>query len=399
MSAAIVDAGGSAVSGTTSSSQKLVIDTSTSKNQSVDAQTDDANGALALVLSSMTDTADGVHAGTGNDKITKSTTPVFSGHFGAGKTWTSNGDVFQFSVQNLAGDVIDLSPTLGSGSSNWTSANWSTPLANDALYIAKARILDAAGNVLSTRQQAFALDKTAPSLQFTETVKDISIEGSGFSNGMIVSKFSLSSNEAVHYTLKSGNQVLAQGDYTGAAGSTNQTITGSFEAGTFVVSYTDLAGNTSEYTHTSKLVFNNVALTTALPTHGYTAPPAPQQALGTIGTIRMAATQASLDLSAIVADSKIHNHIDMADPAAQQLTLNLNDVLSLGASNSFRVNDLLQIRVDGGNNDRVQFKDRSAWAVASPTVDIGSDHYTLYTSHDAQLHMVEVLIQQGIQVS
>ena len=386
----IVDAGGTQVSGTTQAIKALVVDTSVSKNQTPAAQAEDANSALQLLSMDMADT----------DKITNSTTPAFNGTFGSGKTWTSNGDIFKFEIHDLAGHVIDLSPQLSNGSNSWTSAAWTNPLTTDGTYIAKASILDAAGNVLNTVQQAFTLDKTAPSLLFTETVKDIALEGSAFSNGLTVSRFSLSSNEAVHYTIKTGSTLLAEGDYNGSATYTNNTINGSFNAGEFTVIYTDAAGNTSQYTNTDrKLVFSNIILTTSAPTHGYTDLPTPLGKLGAVGTIKLDTADQMLDLTSIIGNGQLHNHIDMSPSGSQHLTLNLNDVLHLGAVNSFRVDDLLQFRVDGGTNDTVVFKDRSAWALEPTTVDIGANHYAVYSSYDTNHHLVEVMVQQGIQIS
>lgn len=385
----IVDAGGTAVVGTTPTSQKISIDTSASKNQSLTTQNEDTNSTLVLVLSSMTDT------GISNDS-----SPVFSGTFGTDKTWTTNGDAFKFQVQNRqTGEIIDLSPSLANGSSSWTSADWTQPLSADGLYIAKARIVDLAGNVLSVSQQAFALDKTAPSLLFTQSIKDITLEGSGFSDGLTVSTFTLSSNEAVHYTIKSGTTILAEGDYTGLAATTNNTISGSFDAGTFTVIYTDIAGNTSSYTHASKLVFNSVAVTTVAPTHGYTDLPTPLNTLGSVGLLNLSASSPTLDLSTVIADGKMHNQVDMTAAGSQSLSLNLNDVLSMGVVNSFQKNDLLQLRVDGESSDSLLFKDRDAWSVSTIPVTLDNHAYTIYTSYDTNHHLVEVMVQQGIQVS
>lgn len=397
----IVDAGGTVVSGTSSVTQKIAIDTSASKNQGLAGASDDANGKLGLVLTSMTDTANGYHSATSSDKITNNAAPVFSGHFGVGKTWSLNGDQLRLQVQNrLTGEAMDLNPSLVNGNSSWTSAAWTTPLTTSGIYIAKASVLDAAGNVLNTTQQAFALDKVAPSLQFTETVKDITLEGSGFSNGLTVSRFTLSSNEFVHYTIKNGDTVLAEGDYSGLATTTNNTISGSFDAGTFSVTYTDIAGNTSNYTHASKLVFNSVAITTTAPTHGYTDLPAPLEVLGPVGILQLTASSPSLDLTHVIGEGKLHNQVDMTAAGAQRLTLNLNDVLSVGVANSFLKNDLLQLRVDGDSSDSLVFKDRDAWNVAtSPVVTLDSHSYTVYTSYDTNQHLVEVLVQQGIVVS
>ena len=194
--------------------------------------------------------------------------------------------------------------------------------------------------------------------------------------------------------------MLAEGDYSGLATATSNTISGSFDAGTFSVTYTDIAGNTSNYTHASKLVFNSVAITTTAPTHGYTDLPAPLEVLGPVGILQLNASSPSLDLTNVIGEGKLHNQVDMTAAGAQRLTLNLNDVLSVGIANSFLKNDLLQLRVDGDSSDSLVFKDRDAWNVAtSPVVTLDSHSYTVYTSYDTNQHLVEVLVQQGIVVS
>ena len=407
LTTSIVDAGGTQVTGTTAQHQALAIDTSASKNQSLTAQSDDANSALTLVLTNMTDSADGVHASTASDKITGSTSPVFSGTFGTGKSWSGNGDVFKLQVQNLqTGAVTDISPTLSNGNATWTSANWTTPLSADGLYLAKASILDAAGNVLSMVQQAFAVDHTAPSLQYTQTVRDITLTGDSYTGGQTVTNFALSSSEAVHYIIKSGNSVLAEGDYSGQASTTANTIKSqTFAPGSFTVIYTDAAGNSSTYTNTNTLDFiSDLPVKTSLPTHGYTPVLTPQATIGSFGMLSLNTADQTLDLTSVIGDGQLHNHIDMSASGAQHLSLNLNDVLSLGVVNSFQWpdmprSDLLQLRVDGDSSDTLVFKDREAWSVATSTVHVGNNDYFLYTSHDSHGALVEVLVQQGILTS
>lgn len=390
LSASIVDVAGNTVKDTAVASQKLAIDTSTSKNRGLSATNDDANAALALVLTGMTDT------GTAGDRITNTPQPSFNGHFGSGKAWSVNGDSFQFQVYKLDGTLVMSKGSIASDGRTWTSGDWGSTTLSDGTYIAKASITDAAGNVIDMAQQAFAVDHTAPSLQSNGTPLDIVLLGNLTQGG--VSEFKLSSNEAVRYVIKYDSTTLTA-DYNGTANnSTGLVVNGSFEAGAFSVEYMDAAGNSSKYVNESKLVFNNVTVTTSDPTHGFTSLPDVNATAGSIG--KLTVTDPTLDLTAVIGNGNaLHNHIDMSAAGPQQVRLNLNDVLSLGVSNSFRHNDLLELRIDGGIDDSVVFKDRSAWTVDATVVDIGNSHYALYTSHDSHGAVVEVLVQQGILTS
>lgn len=395
LQASIVDPAGTQVRGTNVQSQTLWVDTSFSQNIDNGKLVMDPNAGLEVRIDNMTDTG-----GSNNDRITKEPQPVFSGNFGNGKNWTDNEDRLKFQIFDLQGHLLpgSASAAVSSDKASWSTGSWSSPL-SEGTYIAKAFITDTAGNVLSVDQKAFAVDRTAPSLEFSQSIQDIRLVGNAFDNGLTVTYFSLSSNEAVHYTIKSGNSVLAEGNYSGSATTSTSTINGSFNAGEFTVIYTDAAGNTSSYTHGSKLVFNNVAVTTSTPTHGYSALPAPLDKLDAVGTIQLTTADQALDLTSIIGNSEFHNHVDMSASGSQHLSLNLNDVLNLGVVNSFRLDNLIQMRVDGSSSDTLVFKDRSAWEVSSSTVDIGANHYNLYTSYDATHHLVEVMVQQGIQVS
>jgi hypothetical protein len=402
LSASIVDAGGNTVKDTTVANQKLAVDTSASKNHGLTSTGDDANAALTLVLTGMSDSADGFRLSTGSDRITNTPRPSFSGHFGSGKTWSANGDSFQFQVYKPDGTLVMGQSSIASDGKSWSSGDWGSTALNDGTYIARTSITDAAGNVISMQQQTFAVDQTAPSLQSTQSLRDITLTGDSYSGGQTVSNLALSSNEAVHYVIQSGNTVLAEGDYTGQAATTANTIPSRvFAPGAFTVTYTDTAGNTSSYTNSIELNFTaDTAVKTAAPSQTFTPLPNPNQALGSIGKITLGTTNPLLDLCTVIGSGKeLHNHIDMSAAGSQQVSLNLNDVLSLGVSNSFRLDGLPQLRIDGGIDDSVVFKDRSAWSVAASGVDIGASHYNLYTSHDSHGALLEVLIAHGVQVS
>ena len=123
--------------------------------------------------------------------------------------------------------------------------------------------------------------------------------------------------------------------------------------------------------------------------------------LGNIGGFTLGADQA-LDLTSLINDlttapntapTVARNHFDMTGSSAQSLLLNLNDVLSLGVSNSFFKDDLVQIRITGGSNDRVVIEDKSAWFVPT-TVTVGGTDYQVYKTGQA-----EIFVQQGILIA
>jgi len=400
--AAIVDAAGNTVKDSVTVSQKIAVDSSISKNHSLSATTDDANSSLSLVMLNMTDSADGFHASTSSDKITSNPHPSFSGNFGIGNSWSTNSDNFQLQIYKQDGTLVASKGSIASNGKSWTLGDWGNTTLTDGMYIAKASITDTAGNVLSMVQQTFAVDQTAPSLQYTQTLRDITLTGDSYTGGQTVSNFSLSSNEAMHYVIKTGDSILAEGDYTGLASTTSNIIKSQvFAPGTFTVLYTDTAGNTSSYTNAIELHFTaDTAVKTAIPNQTYITASNPNLTLGSIGKLTLDATNPALDLTAVINNgNELHNHIDMGTSGSQQVSLNLNDVLILGVNNSFKADGLQQLRIDGNMEDRVMFKDRSAWTLETSSVDIGNGHYTLYTSHDSHGVLLEVLIAQGIQVS
>lgn len=392
----IVDAGGTQVSGTTQAIKALVVDTSVSKNQTPAAQAEDANSALQLLSMDMADT----------DKITNSTTPVFNGNFGFGKTWTSNGDIFKFEIHDLAGHVIDLSPQLSNGSNSWTSAAWTNPLTTDGTYIAKASILDAAGNVLSTVQQSFVLDHTVPKLKLSDK-SDLDTD----TQVRTFSSFGIYCDEAVSYTIQTPSKTtpgtydtLVTGTYSSIDSPPAPRMDGTFAKGELRIIYTDVAGNSNLYENSETWSFHNLPISSVTPPATYQPTPTQPAKLGAIGTIQLTSTDQTLDLTSIIGDGKLHNHVDMTASGPQHLTLNLNDVLSMGVVNSFQLldrqrSDVLQLRVDGDSSDSVVFKDRDAWSVATSPVIMNSHSYAVYSSYDTNHHLVEVMVQQGIQIS
>lgn len=333
---------------------------------------------------------------TDADWITSDTTPTFNGRFGAEQTWTHNGDRFRFQIFNANGEKVmeaDES-TITSDKASWTATASSL---TDGAYVARAIITTATGHVLSQDQQAFVIDHTAASCRAGEDVRMTLNLAQG---GSVVTSFSLSSNEAVSYTIRDGSgNLLTQGHYNGSATEgTPPVINGSFAAGNFKITYTDMAGNTSTYTNDTTLVFNNVPVTTITRPGEFQLGTNPSAPLGGIGTYRLAEGQ-TLDLSHIMVDAQqhpvLHNTLDMSHISAQTLSLSLDDVLNVGVVNSFLSDDRVQLMVSGDGQDRLHFEDLTAWK-ARTDVSVNGLHYWSYVSTHEQ---AEVLVQQAIAVS
>lgn len=383
LEAQLVDPRGQFVSQTHGASQSLEIDTSVSKTATGESA---PNAAVQLKLLNMTPDTQ-----TDTDWVTSHTTPTFNGNFGTDRTWTRNGDVFKIQIFNTLGDLVSEfgDAAIASNNMGWSSGAPAKALA-DGTYLARALATDSAGNVISQDQHAFVIDATAPS------IKAISIQGN-FATG-IVSSLALATNEPVHYTITSGEGRSISSDYNGVAATLGDVINGTFEIGQFQISLRDTAGNVSTLSNSSKLIFNNIHLSTATDPSYQNASNIAQP--GTIGTYSLKEAE-DLDLSALILNAEqnpgLHNTLDMLSSAsAQRLSLSLNDVLSVGVRNSFQTDGRVQVLVKGNSNDSLSFEDLTAWNMAQTTDTVlGGVHYRSYLSHDG---LAEVLVQQGMLV-
>lgn len=387
LEAQLVDPSGAPVSKTHSDSQALQVDTSVRKTVNGES---DPNADLQLsALNMLPDTQ------IAGDWFTNSTTPAFSGDFGSGKAWSSNGDLFRFQIFNARGELVTEAneAVMDNSKSTWSSGALNAPL-TDGTYLARAIITDLAGNVISQEQHALVIDHTPPGCS---PERDFSIVGSSISGGGTrVTQFTLTPQESVTYTISKAGTVVASGHYDGTGGSTGQFLIGTYTTGQLQISFTDTAGNVSSFNSETLYDFSNrVEVVLGAKSAGYVQTPNLQN-LGSFG-IHTLQEGESLDLSTLILDAKlnpmVHNTLDMlSDSSAQSLSLSLNDVLSVGVCNSFINDGRVQLLVKGHVNDTVNFEDLTAWHNPVDTM-LNGVHYRQYVSTN---DLAEVLIQQDV---
>lgn len=381
LEASIADPSGTLISTSEPTSQLVRIDTSasTTSGGANSGGSVNPNAKLQLAITGMTPDTN-----VASDWIGLAKKPTFNGNFGNQKSWTDNGDVFSFQVFDSAGQLKASANKSVIAADN---SSWTAPLTSDladGIYVARSTVTDVAGNLLSSDQQAFQVDSAKPNIDIVK----FSATGTG-----VLSKLELAFTEYVTYTITAGSNIFNGSSDSQAP---KPTYNGTFAAGDFSIAITDLAGNVSTFKNESSWTLNALQLTTN------TLPSKPNlDLLGNIGGFTLGADQA-LDLTSLINDlttapntapTVARNHFDMTGSSAQSLLLNLNDVLSLGVSNSFFKDDLVQIRITGGSNDRVVIEDKSAWFVPT-TVTVGGTDYQVYKTGQA-----EIFVQQGILIA
>lgn len=393
--ASIVDATGTQVSGTSIKTKILRVDTSFSQNIDDSGLTVDANAGVQLSIAIMTDTDN-----SNTDWITNKTQPVFSGSFGTNKNWTNNSDSFKFQIFDTQGHLVAGTPKAepSSNNSNWSAQIWNTTLP-DGTYVAQAIATDVTGNVLSVSQQAFAVDHSAPNL----TLEKVSSTATNSSTST-VSYLGFSFDEAVQFTIQPSTGATISSQYTGTSSVIDSAINGTFKPGELKVTYTDYAGNTNTYSNTEIWVLNDLRvhlITSKLYTPTLLPSNVPR---GSMGSYSLTLEGQTLDLTSLTEasqNSARHNQIDMSSTGTQHLILNLNDVLSVGVTNSFTMDNRIQLRVDGDSHDTLSFKDVSTTAWTQTTsVTLDGIAYDRYISHDANfMDLAEVLVQHGVTIT
>ena len=405
--ASIVDKAGNAVS--VSASQVVTIDTSPSQNSDPsnpgNAPAQDSNVSLNLNIEKMSsDTANTTMSGTDKDWITSNKNPIFSGSFGS-FAFDSSNDNITFQLLSSDGKLIkDSSSILLSDKKSWsTAAELTGSGLDDGVYYSRVLITDKAGNVVSTDTQKFLIDTK---IDFAEAGNKYDINGN-------ISVFTFVMKESVAYEFYSIN---ANKQYVKINGFDGVYQGGPFEITTqqaygkdgFAVKITDASGNVNFYYNAyqnNDSVVNQKIIFSADP------------AFTTVNTIKAGsmATYAisentPFDLSKLVdtspkpGDSLIHNEISMTGNGVQQLSLHLNDVLSLGAVNSFDTSPSyagdVQMRIKGdsqnGAQDKVTLLDSSVWTNTKTTVTLDDNiQYQVFTANNGT---VDLFIQSNLQI-
>ena len=96
----------------------------------------------------------------------------------------------------------------------------------------------------------------------------------------------------------------------------------------------------------------------------------------------------------------IHNEISMTGNGVQQLALRLNDVLNLGATNSFDTANHVQMRIKGdtqnGAQDKVTLLDSAVWTKTGTSVSLDDNiQYQVFTANNGT---VDLFVQSGVQI-
>lgn len=379
----IVDPAGSSVSPVVNSI--ISIDTS---QRNTASGVEDKNAKILIDLISILNSSDtSADTGVPNDWVTNNKLLKFTGNFGqtngVENRWTPDaGSLFTFQVFDQQGVVKASADDKAINSFNTMWATGLTAPLADGIYVARAMVTDAAGNVMSMDQQRFVVDTTLPenTVSYSATDKD------SVSN---VSKLMLTFNEIATYTITAGTSTYS------SSATPNPSITGTFNAGEFFIESTDRAGNlSSSFANPKTWKFDNIQVQISMPAISNSL-----SVLGEIGTYTLGLNE-TIDLSKLVEDARlstpaVRNTFDMSGTSAQSLMVGINDVLSLGVGYSFTDQDFSQLLIKGGADDRVRFKEASSvWTLQNVTANIGSVNYSVYSNID---NHAQVLVAETIR--
>lgn len=418
LKAQIVDGAGNAVTGShTLATQDVVINT---------------NLALSPSITAMV-----VDSGTPNDHITNDTTPTFSGTLGS--PWNSAaGDAFKVQVFDNNGQLIGQygSEILAADKTTWTTTDTAFGALADGLYTVRAEVTNSAGDLLSMDQHNFMVDTVVNALVTTTTVNNTST----------IQSININPHEAVSYSFTNDPtdlNSLAQGTYNNTASdpvSLSFKHSGTFAAGTstqtgeFHLTLTDIAGNTvlTDTLHSSDPLLgadptadaSTYSLTNGTSTYvingiskvnidsDLSILPVPDVThAGVVGQYTLDSNTPALDLSTLInkttagtlpSTTVACDQVDMSATGTQELTLKLNDVLSLGVINAFDTannrNGHVQFAVNGDSTDKLHLTELSLWSDAGATFAMNGHTYSVYHAQYNSME-VDLFVQQGITVS
>lgn len=393
LEAKLVDLAGNVVS--TPAEQLLRIDGSSSKNTPTvagDVLVADPNATAIPLLTSINGNK------TSGDWFTKITLPAFSGSLN--QKWIDNTDILKIQIFDLDGHLLATNAqVVQAGANTWsTPAGWIGNNLADGTYVTKVSVEDIAGNVIGVHQRIFEVDTTVNA--------SAKYGGTLHLNSPVVTSIDITGNERVSYLIHAGNSAEITGIYDGTSKTLASIAPGTYNAGDFWIKFTDDQGNTTTESFSYPINFNSNTVKT-LASSTYTAHDL--STTGPIGSYNM--TEPMLDLSNLInyqaqtGQTVAINQVSMQDPGAQHLTLNLNDVLSLGVSNSFistgQFKDTLQMRIMGGSEDTLTIENLTTdWTpVPTTTLQQFDGHtYRIYTAHNGSNGLVELFVEQSIQI-
>ena len=230
--------------------------------------------------------------------------------------------------------------------------------------------------------------------------------------GISRSDIKITVKEAVHYKVWNPvtATIYAEGNITDDAAvdtiaqknGIDAPITGTFSAGQFQILLSDKAGNSLNYfTNTDTWNVNDQTISLKKDA-SYTTPDVTKSSIITFAL----EADMQLDLTSVipvnqnVINSNVAiNDIDMTSPSAQQVNIQISDLLHLGITNAFDTTtsaykDDVQMRIRGDSSDSVVLE-KDIWSAPNTSTPFILDghNYTVYTSKDG-LH--DLLIEQTI---
>jgi hypothetical protein len=331
-------------------------------------------------------------SGVPNDFLTNKQALQFSGEVDWFDSFTQR---FLVQVLNDTGGVLSMAYVSPDVEGHWAFDNSALVLLgkdNETTpYLIKTSVVDLAGNILTSTSQSFVVDLENPSLKY--------VAGAGSSGSSERQDFGDVSFHA------SEQGFFASGVFmtinTSVALSRN-----TFEAGTFVLNFTDLAGNVSASLTNAGQAWSFKNLTVPL-NQGVSAG-AVIDRMGSVGKYALDSGLDTLDLASLydkvpsVGKKAAINHISAAGGGPDTITISMEDVLALGVKNSFTTSGKLQMRIDRDAEDRIFLDNKLGgssalhWTLQAAQTSLGGTPYSVYSN---DLLSLELFIQQGIPVS
>lgn len=284
-------------------------------------------------------------------------------------------------------------------------------------YLLKASVVDLAGNILKSTDQSFMVDLKAPVFTIGG---DIITDSSSYVryNTMELRAGSLGD----HSDAEKGTFAFTDGNGAPLNLPTKSTgASATYDPGQFVITYTDLAGNSFQLKNDKRWEFKLQA-DIVLDASGAQALPATfgqGESAGSIGLWLLKPEVTVVNLASVhstspqAGDTAALNHVGLSGGGASAianvdhtLQLSMGDVLALGVKNSFVstgvFKDHLQMRIDGDAGDKVLLDDLVGgsalhhWTPAADLLDLGGAKYRVYSNADLAL---DLFVQQAIQIT
>jgi hypothetical protein len=221
-------------------------------------------------------------------------------------------------------------------------------------YVAKTILMDVVGNIIGSKDQSFFVDIS----NLAWSIPEYSLNTSSSPNILTFNNYSFGQNEYGFYKLGDGKWI----EYTGGPmdlGIPNGTR---FEPGKFNLSFKDQAGNVDTISNKDRIyIFENPA-TSSTEAPKYEAKDfTGKKTLGSVGKLTL---QSDLDMASLydgidsLKDQGAANHLVMGSEVQNfTLKISLDDVLTLGVTNSFSIGDAhkgkIQMLIDGQAGDEV----------------------------------------------